>query len=106
MGVRTLDGPNTVTEMAGDFANWGFDYLLGFLAFFNINLCVFNLIPLPPFDGGHLAILAIEGVMRRPVNRRVRDWLAQGGFVLIILLMAFVLVLDLSRCAGSSAGGF
>ena len=52
--------------MAGDFADWGFDYLLGFLAFFNINLCVFNLIPLPPFDGGHLAILAIEGVMRRP----------------------------------------
>lgn len=106
MGVRTLGGPITVTQMAGDFANWGFDYLLGFLAFFNINLCVFNLIPLPPFDGGHLAILAIEGVMRRPVNRRVRDWLAQGGFVLIILLMVFVLVLDLSRCAGSGAGGF
>jgi membrane-associated protease RseP (regulator of RpoE activity) len=44
--------------------------------------------------------------MRRPVNRRLRDWLTQGGFVLIILLMAFVLVLDLSRCAGSTPGGF
>ncbi len=106
MGVKTLGGPITVTKMAGDFANWGFDYLLGFLAFFNINLCVFNLIPLPPFDGGHLAILAIEGVIRRPISRRWREWLAQGGFVLIILLMVFVLVLDLSRCAGSGAGGF
>ncbi len=106
MGVRTLGGPITVYQMAGDSADWGFDYLLGFLALFNINLCVFNLIPLPPFDGGHLAILAIEGVMRRPINRRVRDWLAQGGFVLIILLMLLVLVLDLSRCAGSAAGGF
>jgi regulator of sigma E protease len=106
MGVSTLGGPITITQMAGDVANWGFDYLLGFLAFFNINLCVFNLIPLLPFDGGHLAILAIEGVMRRPVNRRVRDWLTQGGFVLIILLMAFVLVLDLSRCAGSTPSGF
>ncbi len=106
MGVKTLGGPITITQMAGDVANWGFDYLLGFLAFFNINLCVFNLIPLLPFDGGHLAILGIEGIMRRPVNRRLRDWLTQGGFVLIILLMAFVLVLDLTRCAGSSPGGF
>jgi regulator of sigma E protease len=106
MGVKTLGGPILITQMAGDLANWGFDYLLGFLAFFNINLCVFNLIPLLPFDGGHLAILAIEGIMRRPVNRRLRDWLTQGGFVLIILLMAFVLVLDLSRCAGSTPSGF
>ncbi len=106
MGVKTLGGPITITQMAGDVANWGFDYLLGFLAFFNINLCVFNLIPLLPFDGGHLAILAVEGIMRRPVNRRLRDWLTQGGFVLIILLMVFVLVLDLSRCAGSTPGGF
>lgn len=106
MAVKTLGGPITITQMAGDVANWGFDYLLSFLAFFNINLCVFNLIPLLPFDGGHLAILGIEGVMRRPINRRLRDWLTQGGFVLIILLMVFVLVLDLTRCAGSTPGGF
>jgi membrane-associated protease RseP (regulator of RpoE activity) len=62
--------------------------------------------PLPPFDGGHLAMLAYEGITRRPVNRRVRDWVTQGGFVLVILLMAFVLVLDLTRCSGSTPGGF
>jgi len=106
VGVRTLGGPIMVYQMAGDVAKWGFDYLLMFLAFFNINLCVFNLMPLPPFDGGHLAILALEGVARRPLNRRVRDWVTQGGFVLVILLMAFVLVLDLTRCSGSSPGGF
>jgi regulator of sigma E protease len=104
MGVRTLGGPILITEMAGDVANWGFDYLLLFLAFFNINLCVFNLVPILPFDGGHLAMLAYEGIARRPVNRRVREWMTQGGFVLIILLMAFVLVLDLTRCSGSPGG--
>jgi regulator of sigma E protease len=106
VGVRTLGGPLMVYQMAGDVANWGFDYLLLFLAFFNINLCVFNLMPLPPFDGGHLAMLAYEGISRRPVNRRVREWVTQGGFVLVILLMAFVLVLDLTRCSGSTPGGF
>jgi len=102
MGVKTLGGPILITQMAGDVANWGFDYLLLFLAFFSINLCVFNLLPILPFDGGHLTILAIEGIQRRSINRRVREWLTQGGFILIILLMAFVLMLDLSRCSGAS----
>jgi regulator of sigma E protease len=106
VGVKTLGGPLMVYQMAGDVANWGFDYLLLFLAFFNINLCIFNLMPVPPFDGGHLAMLAYEGIARRPVNRRVREWLTQGGFVFVILLMAFVLVLDLTRCSGSTPGGF
>jgi len=106
VGVRSLGGPIMVYQMAGDVAKWGFDYLLLFLAFFNINLCIFNLLPVPPFDGGHLAILAYEGIARRPLNRRAREWLTQGGFVLVILLMAFVLVLDVTRCTGSTPGGF
>ncbi|MGD8413880.1 MAG: RIP metalloprotease RseP [Candidatus Latescibacterota bacterium] len=106
MGVDTLGGPILISQMAGDQARWGFDYLLGFLAFFSINLCIFNLIPLLPFDGGHLALLGYEAVARRPVNRRFRDIFAQAGFVLIILLMAFVIMLDVNRCSGSSPGLF
>ncbi len=106
MDIKTLGGPILIYQMAGDVANWGFDYLLLFLAFFNINLCIFNLIPVLPFDGGHLALLAWEGATRRPINRRVREWMMQGGFVLIILLMGFVVVMDLARCSGSVPGGF
>jgi regulator of sigma E protease len=106
MGVKTLGGPILIAQMAGDVANWGFDYLLLYLAFFNINLCIFNLLPLLPFDGGHLAIIAVEGVARRPLNRRLRGWLTQGGFILVILLMVFVVLLDLSRCASSAPGPF
>jgi regulator of sigma E protease len=106
MGVETLGGPILITQMAGDVARWGFDYLLVFLAFFSVNLCIFNLIPLLPFDGGHLALLSYEVVARRPVNRRLRDIFAQAGFVLIILLMVFVILLDLNRCSGSSPGFF
>jgi regulator of sigma E protease len=106
MGVEGLGGPIMITQMAGDYARWGFDALLGFLAFFSINLCIFNLIPLLPFDGGHLALLGYEAVARRPVNRRLREMFAQAGFVLIILLMAFVIMLDINRCSGSSPGLF
>jgi regulator of sigma E protease len=102
MSVKTLGGPILIAQMAGDTASWGFDSLLVFLAFFNINLCIFNLIPLMPFDGGHLAILGIEGITRRQLPRRIREWVTQAGFILVILLMLFVVTLDLTRCSGAS----
>ncbi|MDH3216599.1 MAG: RIP metalloprotease RseP [Candidatus Krumholzibacteria bacterium] len=105
-GVDAVGGPILITQMAGDMARWGFNYLLYFLAFFSINLCIFNLLPMLPFDGGHLTLFAYEGVTRRRVNRRVREILTQAGFILLILLMAFVVLIDVSRCTGSSPGLF
>jgi regulator of sigma E protease len=105
-GVDALGGPILITQMAGDMARWGFNNLMYFLAFFSINLCIFNLLPILPFDGGHLAIFGYEGIAKRRVNRRLRDLLGQAGFVLVILLMIFVVVLDLSRCVGSSSVNF
>ena len=105
-GVDALGGPILITQMAGDMARWGFTYLIYFLAFFSINLCIFNLLPMLPFDGGHLTLFLYEGVTRRRVNRRLREILTQAGFILLILLMAFVVLIDLSRCTGSSPGLF
>ncbi len=105
-GIDSLGGPILVTQMAGDMARWGFNYLLYFLAFFSINLCIFNLLPLLPFDGGHLVLFLYEGITKRRINQRVREVLTQIGFALIILLMAIVVVVDISRCAGSSPGLF
>jgi regulator of sigma E protease len=106
VGLDSVGGPILITQMAGEMARWGFEYLLAFLAFFSINLCIFNLLPILPFDGGHLSLFIFEGVTRRPVNRRVREILAQVGFALIILLMTFVVILDISRCAGTTPGLF
>lgn len=105
-GIDAVGGPILITQMAGDMARWGFNYLIYFLAFFSINLCIFNLLPMLPFDGGHLTLFFYEGVTRRRVNRRLREILTQAGFVLLILLMAFVVLVDLSRCTGSSPGLF
>lgn len=105
-GIDAVGGPILITQMAGDMARWGFNYLIYFLAFFSINLCIFNLLPILPFDGGHLTLFLYEGATRRRVNRRLRDVLTQAGFVLLIALMIFVVVIDLTRCAGSSPALF
>ena len=40
------------------------------IAYFNIFVGVANLLPLPPLDGGHLAVLAYEKIRRRDVDMR------------------------------------
>ena len=55
--------------------------LLNFLLI-NVFLAVFNLLPIPPFDGGHV----VEGLLPRPL---AFQWakLARFGFPLLILLL-------------------
>ena len=48
-------------------------------------------------DGGHIAMLAIEGVLRRDLPLSVKERINQVGFVLLILLMVTVLGLDVAK---------
>ncbi|HSD49081.1 MAG TPA: M50 family metallopeptidase [Actinomycetota bacterium] len=65
--------------------------LLALFAFVNVVIGFLNLLPLPPFDGGHLAVLAIEKVRGRPVDMRkvVPVSLAVATFF-IVLTVSFV----------------
>jgi membrane-associated protease RseP (regulator of RpoE activity) len=71
---RTVDDPATVVgigKASGDLARRG-DWVGLFLlvAGFNIFVGVANLLPLPPLDGGHLAVLTYEKIRRRDVDMR------------------------------------
>jgi regulator of sigma E protease len=92
--IDSVGGPLRVGQMAGEMVRWGVGSLLYFLAFFSLNLCIFNLLPILPFDGGHLAFFAYEGIVRRPVHRRIQEIIMQVGFVLLVLLMIIVISLD------------
>jgi regulator of sigma E protease len=92
--IRAIGGPLRVGIMAGDMIRWGFNYLITFLAFFSLNLAIFNLLPILPFDGGHFVLGLIETVTRRKIDRRIQQALTQAGFVLLIVLMVFILSVD------------
>ena len=72
--TRSVEDPTTVvglTSQAGGLLGHG-DIGAFFLliAYFNIFVGVANLLPLPPLDGGHLAVLAYEKIRRRDVDMR------------------------------------
>ncbi len=93
--LRAIGGPLRVGKMAGEMVRWGFNYLVSFLAFFSLNLAIFNLFPILPFDGGHFVLGLVEWVSRRRIGKRVQLVLTQAGFVLLILLMVFIFAVDI-----------
>ena len=83
--------------MAGDTAERGFQHFLSFLALLSVNLAILNLLPIPVLDGGHLTLLTLEALMRRPLSIRHREFMQQTGLVLLLGIMVFVTFNDLNQ---------
>ncbi len=98
--MKAMGGPLRIGQMAGDMARWGFGYLMLFIAFFSLNLAIFNLLPILPFDGGHFVLYFVELVSGRPINRKAKNVMMQAGFVLLIILMVLVTALDIFNVFG------
>jgi regulator of sigma E protease len=95
VSVKQLGGPVTIARVAGQGAELGLFPFIGLLALVSINLGFINLLPVPPFDGGHLFLYAIEGVRRRPLSAQALEWAFRGGFALVLTLLLLVTGNDL-----------
>jgi membrane-associated protease RseP (regulator of RpoE activity) len=71
--------------------------LIGLIIGFTVFVGLMNLLPLPPLDGGHLAVLAWEGITRKTVDVRKLIPIAAAVISFFVLLFIAVLYLDLAR---------
>ena len=90
-------GPVAIAELSGSAAQLGWLPLFEFMAMISLNLGLLNLMPVPVLDGGHIAILAVEGVTRRDLSVRVKERILLAGAALIVLLMVTVIYNDVMR---------
>jgi len=100
MGAADLSqiaGPIGIVFLVGDAFNFGFVYLLSFVALISINLAIINLIPIPALDGGRLLFILIEVVKGSPLKVKTANNLNLIGFILLILLMVVVTFSDIFR---------
>ena len=63
----------------------------------SLQVGILNLFPLAPLDGGHLAIIAAEGLVRRDFSLDVKAWIMNAGRDRAAGLIAVVLYSDLSK---------
>jgi regulator of sigma E protease len=92
-----LSGPLEIARMSGQAARQGLDSLFHFTALISISIGFLNLLPIPVLDGGQMVLLTVEGLMRRDLPLRTKEWINNIGFVLIILLMVAVLGFDIKK---------
>jgi regulator of sigma E protease len=63
----------------------------------SLNLGLINLLPLPALDGGHIVLLLLEGVRRKPINKSTLYTIQMIGFALIMALVIASTYKDLTR---------
>ena len=95
--VRQLQGPVGIAQLSGESAQEGFITLLSLMAMLSINLGILNLMPVPVLDGGHILIMALEGIARRDFSMQVKEKMLLAGFVVLMMLMVTVIYNDLTR---------
>lgn len=94
---KQLMGPVAIAQLSGESAQLGWIALFSLMAQISLNLGILNLLPIPVLDGGHIFIMAVEGVARRDFSVRIKEKMLLAGFVVLMTLMATVIYNDLAR---------
>ena len=86
VGIIAIGGSQFGATLAG---------LLAFSVAINLNLAIFNLLPLPPLDGGRIAFAVLGKIYRRTV--RIQAPLTLAGWACMLALMVYATIQDLGR---------
>ena len=95
--LRTMSGPLDIAKFSGEAARTGAVPLVALMAAISLQLGIFNLLPIPVLDGGHLFLLSIEGAARRDFSLAVKERILQIGFLMILALISVILYNDLAK---------
>ena len=93
----SLTGPIGIAAMAGMVAKLGLIYLLDFIGILSASLAMFNILPFPILDGGHILFLALEKIRRKPLSLKAQEAIANVGVTLLIMLTVFIFYSDIVK---------
>ena len=98
LSVRdSVTGPIGILFLTSEAVRLGLTPVLFLISLFSLNLAIFNLLPLPILDGGHLFFLVVEKLRGRPVSLGVQERAAQVSLMLLVALVLVICVNDVSR---------
>ncbi|MDO4875447.1 MAG: RIP metalloprotease RseP [Campylobacter sp.] len=98
--LKEVSGILQIADVTSKAAKISISVLLTIMAFISANLGVFNLLPIPALDGGHILFNLYELIFRREVNERVLIMLTYCGWALLLGIMMLATFNDIMRLSG------
>lgn len=97
---ESVTGPLGIFYITSKVVSLGIIAVLHLVAILSVSLAIFNLLPLPVLDGGHLLLLGVEKIRGKTLSATQERIVAQIGLTIIITLAIFVTYNDLLRFFG------
>jgi regulator of sigma E protease len=98
VSMKQMSGPIEIVRVSGEMVHHrSVNDLMKFMAMISLELGLFNLLPIPILDGGLIAMLLVESVMRRDINEGIKMRLYQAAFVCLVLFAGMVIFNDVVK---------
>ncbi|MFH0763428.1 MAG: RIP metalloprotease RseP [Candidatus Omnitrophota bacterium] len=94
---ESMTGPIGIFVITGQAAKLGFIHILHLMAILSASLAIFNMLPFPVLDGGHIIFLTIEKLRGRPLSIKTQGTVTNVGVSLLILLTVFIFYNDIMK---------
>ena len=104
ISVSHMSGPvgimNVYYNILQDKYAW--NMVLYFSVMLNIGLAIFNLLPLPVLDGGHITMALLEMIRGKTANLKIMEYIQTAC---VLMLLSFVCFVTLKDVGGLGNGG-
>ncbi len=99
-GMNDIAGPigtiSVITDIAEEsIATFNWSQLFMIMAMITINIGLFNLLPVPALDGGHLFFMFFELIFRKKIPQKYESYIHAAGLVILLGFMALISASDL-----------
>jgi len=92
-----LSGPLGIAKIISLAARSGLRDFISIIAILSTAIGLFNLLPIPLLDGGHMAFYLWEGITGRPLNKKVFQAAWAVGLTLLLTLVLYATYKDIQR---------
>ncbi len=92
-----ISGPVGILQVMTKTVKTGVNNYLFILAVISNSLALFNLFPIPLLDGGHIALFLVEGIVKKPLDRKYIEKINIVGLAILLSIFLFATYSDLLR---------
>jgi len=96
----SMTGPLGIFYMTSQVAQIGPIAVLHFIAVLSLSLAIFNLLPFPVLDGGHILFLIIEKIRGRYLSLKAERIVTRIGMTVLLSVVLLVTYNDILRLFG------